>query len=78
MLLRLLKFVEYVWVGMGFLCAYQLFMTWNTEGNMRYIFAGGLVVSIFMFFFRRYTRRRYEQIQAEKEAKGNAPAKEQD
>jgi len=45
---------------------------------MRYIFAGGLVVSIFMFFFRRYTRRRYEQIQAEKEAKGNAPSKEQD
>ncbi len=68
MLLRLLKFVEYVWVGMGFLCAYQLIMYWNVEGNMRYIFAGGLVVSIFMFFFRRFTRRRYEQIQKEKEA----------
>lgn len=66
MLLRLLKFVEFVWVGMGFLCAYQLYATWNLEGDRRYIFAGGLVVSIFMFFFRRYSRRRYEQIQAEK------------
>lgn len=73
MLLKMLKFVEYVWVGMGFLCAYQLFMQWNTEGNMRYIFAAGIAVSIFMFFFRRYTRKRYEQIQAEKEAKAKEP-----
>lgn len=69
MLLRLLKFVEFVWVGMGFLCAYQLYMTWNMDGNSRYIFGGGLVVSIFMFFFRRYTRQRFERIQEEKQAK---------
>ena len=66
-MLKLLKFVEYVWVGMGFLCAYQLFMTWNIEGNPRYIFAGGLVLSIFMFFFRRRTRKHMEQLKAQQQ-----------
>jgi len=66
MLLRLLKFVEYVWVGFGFLCAYQLYATWGVDDQLSYIYGGGFIVSIFMFFFRRYSRGRYEQIQAEK------------
>lgn len=69
MLLRLLKFVEFVWVGFGFVCAYQLFMTWGMEDKLTYIYGGGLIVSIFMFFFRRYSRRKYEQIQADRKPK---------
>lgn len=66
MLLRLLKFVEFVWVGFGFVCAYQLYMTWGMEDKLTYIYGGGLVVSIFMFFFRRFTRRKFEENQASK------------
>lgn len=41
-------------------------MTWGMEDKLTYIYGGGLVVSIFMFFFRRFTRRKFEENQARK------------
>ncbi len=72
MMLRMLKIVEFVWIGMAFICGYEFINHLSIEGNMKYIFGGGVIVSIFMFFFRRKIRLRYEQIQREKEAEQEA------
>lgn len=71
-MLKMLKVVEFVWIVMGIICAYEFVNHLAIEGNMKYIFGGGVIVSIFMYFFRKRTRLRYEQIQREKEQKEDA------
>jgi membrane protein DedA with SNARE-associated domain len=71
-MLKMLKFVEYVWVGVAFVCAFEFSRVWNKEDEMKYIFGAGVIVAIFMFFLRRFTRKKYETIQAEK-AKNETP-----
>lgn len=66
-MLKMMKIVEVAWVVVALICIYELFREWDQPGDVKWYFAGGLVVAGFMFFFRRKQRQRYERLQREKE-----------
>lgn len=67
-MLRMLKIVEVVWAAMAVVCLIEFIRLFNSEGDTKWIFGGFMLVSIFMFFFRRRTRHRYEQLKKERES----------
>jgi len=66
-MLKMLWIVEVVWAVMAVFCLVEFIRLINTEGEEKWLYGGFMLVSIFMFFFRRRTRRRFAQIKAERE-----------
>ena len=59
--MKFLKFFEYVYLGVASLSRIEGFNEWNSTGKTRlYIFILFAAVSLFMFFFRRRYRQRFE------------------
>lgn len=68
-MLRMMRIVEVAWVIVALVCIYELIfkIEWSDPGNAKWYFSGGLVVAVFMFFFRKKQRQRYERLAKEKE-----------
>ncbi len=58
---KMLRVVEIMWLVIAAVCAYEVVMRINQPFDDRfYIFAGGVVLGIFMYFFRRSSRIKME------------------
>lgn len=58
---KIYKIVEYLYLVMAVFFIYEAFNNWNSNPGRAYLFLGFVVVSIFMFFFRRNFRKKMEQ-----------------
>lgn len=66
-MLKMLRVVEIVWAVMAVFCLVEFVKLFNTEDEQKWLYVGMMLVSIFMFFFRRRTRHRYAQVKEERE-----------
>jgi hypothetical protein len=60
-MMKFFKYFEYAYL---FIAAFFLFETvriWNVERSRAYLFLFFVVIAIFMFFFKRRFRRKYEE-----------------
>ena len=57
---KMVRIVEIMWLVIAAVSAYEIFARWNTERQNAYMFLAFLVLSVFMFYFRRRSRLRYE------------------
>lgn len=55
------KVVEYLYLVMAVFFAYEAINNWSENPNRAYLFLAFVVVSIFMFFFRRNFRKKMEE-----------------
>ena len=58
---RFSKIVEWVYVGVFILSAFEVYSKWNTDRDRAQLFILFGVVAIGMFFFRRYFRKKLEK-----------------
>ncbi len=58
---KMLKFVEIAWIVIAVISLVELIRLWGTFDTKFWMFLGFMVVAIFMFFFRRKQRLRYEE-----------------
>lgn len=58
---KMLRVVEVMWAVIAAVSAYESYRLWNTDQQKALIFLAFLVLAVFMFFFRRRTRLRYEK-----------------
>lgn len=58
---RMLKFVEVAWIVIAIISLLELVRLWGTYDTKFWIFLGCMVMAVFMFFFRRKQRVRYEE-----------------
>jgi len=59
-----MKFFKYFEFAYLFIAAFFLFETvriWNSERNRAYLFLFFVVIAIFMFFFKRRFRKKFEK-----------------
>lgn len=61
MLNKVYHFFEYAYLIMAAFFAYEAFNNWNEFPNRAYLFIFFVVVSIFMFFFKRKFRKKMDQ-----------------
>ncbi|MDC8003019.1 hypothetical protein POV27_03095 [Aureisphaera galaxeae] len=55
------RLFEYVYIIMAALAAYIVITDWETDRGRAYLFGFFGVVAIFMFFFKRWFRKRLEK-----------------
>ncbi len=70
-MLRMLKVVEITWIVMAVISAFEVVNLWNQPGDKKWYFLGFMVFAIFMFFFRRRYRLRYEKRKKEQDTHNN-------
>lgn len=63
---KALRIVELAWLAMAAICIIEVFRMGDWSEQSWY-FAGGAVLAIFMFWFRRRQRLRYQKRQEERE-----------
>ena len=56
----MVRIVEIMWLVIAAVSTFEIFVRWNTARDEAYMFMAFLALSIFMFYFRRRTRLRYE------------------
>lgn len=54
------KFFEFVYLAAAAFFLYEAVMIWNVERGKAYLFLLFVIVAIFMFFFRRHFRNKYQ------------------
>ena len=62
---KMLRIVEVMWAVIAAVSAFEVYRLWNTDQQKALIFLAFLALAVFMFFFRRRTRMRYEQRKSE-------------
>lgn len=55
------KYFEYAYLCFAAFFTYEAITIWNTERNRAYIFLFFVCIAVFMFFFKRRFRRRFEE-----------------
>ncbi|HEA20269.1 hypothetical protein LCGC14_1637740 [marine sediment metagenome] len=60
-MIRILRYTEYLYLGVFVFSLYRIFADWNTDRQGAYLFIFFAVVSIGMFLFRRNYRKKFEQ-----------------
>jgi uncharacterized membrane protein YfcA len=60
-MIRALRIVEIMWLVIAAVSAFELVARWNADRDKALIFGAFLILSIFMFFFRKRNRMKYEQ-----------------
>ncbi len=60
-MIKILRYTEYLYLGVFFFSLYRIFTDWNLDRQNAYLFVFFAVVSIGMFFFRRNYRKKFEQ-----------------
>lgn len=58
--MSILKFFQYAYLIIAALFLYEVIRAWNTEGKIDYISLFFFVLAVFLFFFRRKFRKRFE------------------
>ncbi|HLU51218.1 MAG TPA: DUF6526 family protein [Flavobacteriaceae bacterium] len=56
-----LKIFELVYLVIFIISTYEVYSTWNSDRNRAYLFLIFAVVSLFMFFFRRKYRQKFQK-----------------
>ncbi|WP_340199873.1 DUF6526 family protein [Ascidiimonas sp. W6] len=59
--MRFFKIFEIVYFVIAGISIYEVVTNWSADRNRAYIFIVFAVVSIFMFFFRRHYRKKFQQ-----------------
>lgn len=60
-MLKMMRIVEIMWLVVAAVCLYEVIIGINGPYTDKYfIMVGGLFVGVFMYFFRRNSRRRIE------------------
>ena len=64
----LMRVVEMAWLAVAAVCSMEVYLRWNEDREKAYIFLVILVVSVFMYIFRKRQRiktinKRYKQEQ---------------
>lgn len=60
-MIRILRYTEYLYLGVFFFSLYRIYMDWNIDRQSVYLFVFFAAVSIGMFIFRRNYRKKFEQ-----------------
>lgn len=55
-----IKVIEIMWLVIAAVSVVEVIRLWNTPGDKKWIFAGFIVLAIFMYWFRRKQRIRME------------------
>ncbi len=55
------KFFEYAYLVIGAFFLFESIRIWDAERGRAYLFIFFVVISIFMFFFKRRFRRKFEE-----------------
>ncbi|MGY5848124.1 hypothetical protein ACW6QP_12000 [Salegentibacter sp. HM20] len=55
------KYFEYAYLFIAAFFAFEAVRIWSTERNRAYLFIFFVLVSVFMFFFKRRFRRKFEE-----------------
>ncbi len=58
---KFFRFFEYAYLIMAVFFAYETVNNWNEAPNRAYLFLFFVVVSIFMFFFKRNFRKKMDE-----------------
>ena len=64
-MMRMFKIVEVAWIVVAVISALEMIKLWGSGDTKFWIFAGAMVLAIFMFFFRRKQRQRFERYKQE-------------
>lgn len=59
-MMKYFKYFEYAYLLIAAFFLFEAVRIWNTERSRAYLFAFFVVVAIFMFFFKRSFRKKYE------------------
>ena len=59
-MIKILKYTEYLYLVVGIVSLYKIFILWNTDRQSTYIFIFFAIVSVVMFIFRRNYRKKFE------------------
>ncbi|MGA8855183.1 MAG: hypothetical protein WB492_13495 [Christiangramia sp.] len=57
---RFFRYFEYAYLFFAAFFIFEAVRIWNTERNRAYLFLFFVCIAIFMFFFKRRFRRKYE------------------
>ncbi len=60
-MIKILKYTEYLYLGVAFFSLYRIFTDWNVDRQNAYLFVFFAIVSVGMFLFRRNYRKKFEQ-----------------
>jgi len=66
-MIKYLKFIGIAYLLLAVFSVYTAITRWNTDRNNAYILLGFSVVLVFLFFFKKKFRKRYEQRAKERE-----------
>ena len=58
---KYLKFFEIAYLIIAVVFIFETVMRWNSEPNKAYIFLAFALLAIFMYFFRKKFRKRFEK-----------------
>lgn len=61
MMNKVYKVVEYLYLVMAVFFVFETINNWNENPGRAYLFLSFVVISIFMFFFRRNFRKKMEE-----------------
>lgn len=59
--MKFFRIFEIVYLIVAVLSAIEVYSTWNTDRNRAYLFLLFFVGALFMYFFRRRYRQKFEQ-----------------
>jgi positive regulator of sigma E activity len=59
--MKFFRIFEIVYLVIAVISIYEVVTNWNIDRNKAYIFVAFAVVSVFMFFFRRYYRKKFNR-----------------
>lgn len=59
--MKFFKLFEIAYLVIAVISIYEVVANWNTERDRSYIFMVFAVISVFMFFFRRYYRKKFQR-----------------
>ncbi|CAL67924.1 hypothetical protein [Christiangramia forsetii] len=57
---KFFRYFEYAYLLFAAFFLFEAFRIWSTERNRAYLFLFFVCIAIFMFFFKRRFRRKYE------------------
>tara|TARA_R110002096_G_scaffold97514_1_gene217369 strand:+ start:339 stop:545 length:207 start_codon:yes stop_codon:yes gene_type:complete len=63
---RMLKVVEIAWIVVAVISLIEIIRLWGTFDTTFFMFVGALCVGVFMFYFRRKQRIKYENYKKNK------------
>ncbi len=59
-MMKISKFFEFVYLAAAVFFLYEAVNIWDTERNKAYLFLLFVFIAVFMFFFRRHFRNKYQ------------------